>query len=214
MLLFKLSMKSFGLWIVDLKYFWLSTLIIVVALVLAIFPQATEAKIRLAGLFLQLFGVSTVIWGISETRALFGHPSLASKTKALIVRLLPFRRKTIGIVASIEAKSDTGKAREYITNSPGPNPTIDTRLDSLEKNISLINERLDQTQREIDLEFQKANKRLKQEKKERLEDTNSIREKLEATGTGGVHISAIGASWLFVGVILSTASVEIASWLK
>lgn len=214
MLLFNLSMKSFGLWIVDLKYFWLSTLIILVALVLAIFPQATEAKIRLAGLFLQLFGVSTVIWGISETRALFGHPSLASKTKALIVRLLPFHRKTIGIVASIEAKSDTAKARGYITNSPGSNPTIKARLDSLEKNISLINERLNQTQSEIDLEFQKANERLKQEKKERLEDSNSIREKLEATGTGGVHISAIGASWLFVGVILSTASVEIASWLK
>jgi hypothetical protein len=38
--------------------------------------------------------------------------------------------------------------------------------------------------------------------------------KLEATGTGGIHISAIGASWLFVGVILSTAAVEIVQWLN
>jgi hypothetical protein len=37
---------------------------------------------------------------------------------------------------------------------------------------------------------------------------------LEASGTGGVHISAIGASWLFVGVILSTAAIEIAELLK
>jgi len=37
---------------------------------------------------------------------------------------------------------------------------------------------------------------------------------LEATGTGGVHISAIGASWLFVGIILSTAAPEIAEFLK
>ena len=37
---------------------------------------------------------------------------------------------------------------------------------------------------------------------------------LETTAIGGVHISAIGATWLFVGVVLSTAAPEIASWVK
>jgi hypothetical protein len=37
---------------------------------------------------------------------------------------------------------------------------------------------------------------------------------LEATATGGVHISAMGAVWLFVGVTLSTAGIEISRALS
>ncbi len=55
---------------------------------------------------------------------------------------------------------------------------------------------------------------MKREEQVRQAEDNAIRMKLEATGTGGVHISAIGASWLFAGIILSTAATEIASLLK
>jgi hypothetical protein len=66
----------------------------------------------------------------------------------------------------------------------------------------------------MDEEFQKISDVLKGEEHARQSEDNEIHKKLEATGTGGVHISAIGASWLFVGVILSTAAVEIAELLK
>ena len=77
--------------------------------------------------------------------------------------------------------------------------------------MTAIHERISQTQAEMDQEFQKTADALKREGQSRVAEDIAIREKLEATGTGGVHISAIGASWLFVGVILSTASVEIAA---
>ena len=66
----------------------------------------------------------------------------------------------------------------------------------------------------MDEEFRKTAEALKNEEKTRQVEDNALHKKLEATGTGGVHISAIGASWLFVGVALSTASVEIAGFLK
>jgi hypothetical protein len=66
----------------------------------------------------------------------------------------------------------------------------------------------------MDEEFQKSADAMKREENSRQEEDKAIREKLEATGTGGVHISAIGASWLFVGVILSTGSAELAVLLK
>jgi len=66
----------------------------------------------------------------------------------------------------------------------------------------------------MDEEFKKTAEALKNEEQQRQAEDNSIRAKLEATGTGGVHISAIGVSWLFVGVVLSTAGVEIAELLK
>lgn len=66
----------------------------------------------------------------------------------------------------------------------------------------------------MDEEFQKIVNALKREEQSRQEEDSAIRKKLEATGTGGVHISAIGASWLFVGVILSTAADKISELLK
>ncbi len=62
--------------------------------------------------------------------------------------------------------------------------------------------------------FRKAGEALRNEEQIRQAEDTVIRKRLEATGTGGVHISAIGASWLFVGVVLSTAGVEIAELLK
>jgi hypothetical protein len=91
---------------------------------------------------------------------------------------------------------------------------VETRLDALEKNVTAIHERISQTQAEMDEGFQRSADARKREEQSRLAEDAAIREKLEATGTGGVHISAIGASWLFVGVILSTASAEIAALIK
>jgi len=206
--------KTIWPWLLEIRYAWLSVIVIFGALAISLRPHTTEPVIRITGLILQLLGVCTVIWGISETRALFGHPSLASKTKAWFGRF-PMLRRTINLSASVSGISIVGgRASAFVTNNPGPNPTVETRLDSLERNISLIHERITQAQNDMDQEFRKAEESLKLEKQSRQEEDNTTREKLEATGTGGVHISAIGASWLFVGVILSTASLEIANWLK
>ena len=101
-----------------------------------------------------------------------------------------------------------------ITVESRPNPTIETRIDALEKNLALIHERISSIEKEVGEEFQKAAKALINEEKARQTVDRGIYEKLESAGTGGIHISAIGALWLFSGVILSTASIEIADLLK
>lgn len=78
----------------------------------------------------------------------------------------------------------------------------------------LIHDRITGTEEEMDEEFRKAAEALKSEETARQAEDRALYERLEATGTGGVHISAIGASWLFVGVVLSTAAPEILAFLK
>jgi hypothetical protein len=46
----------------------------------------------------------------------------------------------------------------------------------------------------------------------RKEEDEETRRKLSLSQTGGLSISAMGLVWLFWGVILSTASTEIAKW--
>ncbi len=207
-------LKAVWPWLTEVRFAWLTLGVIGVALAVCLRPHTPEPVIRLTGLVLQLLGIGTVAWGISETRALFGHPSFAARAKAWLGRF-PLRRRNIVLAAgagSIEMA--TAKARGHVARGAGPNPTIETRVDALERNIELIQERISGTEKEMDEEFRKAANALRDEQQTRQTEDQAILKKLEATGTGGVHISAIGASWLFVGVVLSTTGIEIAEWLK
>lgn len=201
-------------WLSEAKHTWLAVGVTAVALFVSLRPGASEPAIRLTGLVLQLLGIGTVIWGISETRALFGHPSLVWKARAWLGRFPLLRRSVVVPARGVSASTAVGTARAVAMHFPGTNPTIDDRVEALERNIGAIHERITQTQREIGTEFQKTVDAVKREGQVRETEDRAIGEKLEATGTGGVHISAIGALWLFVGVALSTAAPEIAELLK
>lgn len=206
--------KQLWLWLVEARFAWLALGVTMAALVVALRPHTSEAVIRLTGLFLQILGISTVIWGISETRALFGHPSFAAKVKSWLGRF-PLRSKKVIIGTGTFSLPDmTLSGRGYVTHGAGKNSTIETRLNALEKNISLIHERISGAEKEMEEKFRMAADKLKTEEHMRQIEDNAIHEKLEATGTGGVHISTIGALWLFVGVTLSTAGVEISKFLQ
>ena len=201
-------------WFAKPRFVWIALGVVVLALVGVLRPGTSEPTIRIVGLVLQLMGIGTVIWGISETRNLFGHPSLSSKVRAWLGEF-PLRRRPIVINASVGAfGSSSAKARGYATHGPGPSPTTETRLDALEKNILVLHERVSGVERDMDAGLRKGGEALESEINARSAEDHAIREKLEATGTGGVHISAIGAFWLFAGVILSSASVELAAMVK
>lgn len=211
----KLSqLKGLGPWLADGKYVWLSLGTNVGAVIVAIQLAATEPWIRFTGLTLQLLGIATVIWGISETRALFGHASVVSKAKTWLQRF-PLRNRNVVITDATIACSETGDImRAFGISGSVPNATPEARLDALERNVAAIQDRITATQQKQDEAAQKAADALTRETELRQSEDAVIHKKLEATGTGGVHISAIGAAWLFVGVILSTAAPEIAAWVK
>jgi len=200
-------------WLMEAKYAWLALGVIAIALLSSIL-WPSEKVIRYAGLILQLLGIGTVIWGVSLTRALFGHPSFAAKVLSWL-KQFPLRKRTVIFGAGIGAVAMiSGKARAYQSHTPAENATIEQRLDSLERNIKLIHERITGTEKEMDEEFRKTAEVIKSEAYTREAEDRILHKKLEATGIGGVHISAIGALWLFVGVVLSTATLEISILFK
>jgi hypothetical protein len=152
--------------------------------------------------------------GIAETRATFGHPSLFQLTKNLLSRFPPFGGRTISASINITLEGIACSSRANLSHSAGENPTIESRLKVTEKNIELLNQRIDTTFQEMDLKFNKVNGNLEQEEQMRATEDRTIREQLEATATGGIHISAMGTVWLFFGIILSNASQELSQWLK
>ena len=200
-------------WLAEGRYTWLTTLVIFAALIISLRPHTTEPIIRLTGLVLQVLGIGTVIWGIHETRALFGHPSVLNKVGTWLKRFPLLRGNVTAALDGPISFAITAKGRAHTTHGPA-NPTVEARLVALEKNVTSIHERISQTQKEIDDEFQIIRGALEGEEQSRQVEHDAILKKLEVTGTGGLHISAIGALLLFMGVILSTAATEIAAALK
>jgi hypothetical protein len=114
--------KAFGPWLAEGKYVWLAFATNLFALVFAIGLGATERTFRITGLVLQLCGILSIIWGISETRALFGHASLAAKIRAWLQRFPLRRRHIVFAVGGGDLAAATGKARAFVTHGAGPKP--------------------------------------------------------------------------------------------
>ncbi len=86
---------------------------------------------------------------------------------------------------------------------------MEERVLALEKNLPIVHARISAAEKSIDDNYQKTKDLLAAEERHRKASDESLSQRLEATATGGVHITAIGAVWLFFGVILSTAPQEI-----
>ena len=123
------------------------------------------------------------------------------KAKTWLGRFPLLRRNVVIGVGGVSLSTSIGKAEAYKTR-PRTEAHIDSRLNALEKNVTAIHERIKETHAEIDEGFRKRASALSV-KTITVRGGRPIREKLEATGSGGVHISAIGASWLFVGASLA-----------
>jgi hypothetical protein len=200
-------------WLAEARYVWLALAVSIAALVIALRPGTTEPVIRLTGLVLQILGIGTVAWGISETRTLYGHKPLFAVARGWIERF-PLRKRNFVLgAAGIASATAFSRARGHVTHGTPPNPTVEERLDALEKNIGALHKRIGATQKELDEELAKLKTSVSEETRQREQEDQGNRKLIEMTATGGVHISAIGAVWLFVGVILSTAGVEIAAAL-
>lgn len=209
-----LWLRALWFWLTEPRHFWLATFVVALALIFTLRRGVTEPEIRISGLLLQILGIGTVAWGIRETRALFGRPTLVAEFRAWLRRFPVYGGRVVSASVNITMPGLSLHARGSSSASAGPDASIEARIEALEKNVKLINERIDHTQNEMDQKFRSHADLLKQEEQTRGREDQAIREKLEATETGGLHISAMGVLWLFVGVTLSTAAPEIAKCLS
>jgi hypothetical protein len=80
----------------------------------------------------------------------------------------------------------------------------------VEKNLTRVRDQLHELERETEKRLERQINALEQEKQDRAKVDEDIREKLKTSAVGGLHISIVGVVWLFLGVIMSTGSTELA----
>jgi hypothetical protein len=204
--------KAIKYWLWESRFFWLA-FVVVAAPIVASFCWPHEYFLRYAGLFLQFLGILTVAWGIWKTRELFGHPSFLMRIREWLRRFPPYGGRTM--TASARAVvTGAASARASVRRGIPPNATLEQRIEVLERNLQLVDDELSQTQKEVEEGLRKRSDAIEREAKIRAQSDQELRERLTATATGGLDISAMGALWLLVGVIMSTIPAELAGLLQ
>lgn len=199
---------------VEAKHFWLCLVVCAVAFAAVYSLGATEQAIRIAGLLLQLAGILTVVWGIVTTRQFFEMPSPTKVFKDWLARFPLRRPQAISGTATVTLAGEAVAAHGYTSWVDDPSLPLEERVLRLAKNVPLFHERIINFQAQLDSDVTQLNAAIKRESSERAEQANALNQRVVRHGTGGLHISAIGAVWLFVGAILGTASQELARWVR
>lgn len=196
------------------RHFWLAIVPTGLALMYSLGFAKSENAIRLTGLGLQLAGILTVVWGLVATWRFFGLGDPFARALDWLARI-PLRRRTI--YASMNEAVEVGDAcsgRAFTSWPLDPEASVTARIEAIEKNLPLINDRISHTQQELDREVVKLRAELNEVVAAATAQVAKVDTKVTSLGTGSLHISAMGALWLFVGSILGSASSNLAAWLR
>lgn len=197
-------------WIREPRLFWLCTFVVVASMALALFGGVTEQKIRITGLVLQLCGISTVVWGLRQTRKLFGRAGFFEHLVEWLKRFPKYKPRPVSFEGNISLPTIQLTGRAHLWQGAGPEAPIEKRLAVVEENLLALDQRLVQVDKRLDDEARKITSELHEERVLREKEDDETKRKIELSQTGGLSISVMGLVWLLLGVVLSTASTEIA----
>lgn len=196
-------------WLSASRFFWLWLSVVLIAWYAPLpFTSDLEIRMRYAGLILQLAGIGAVGYGIKRTRDRFRKsPWEQSGLTWLKDRPAVFRsrRMSNGNGAPQATLSEaSGEGSSKLVRSKGASPRVAT----LAAELLAVNERIVQTQRQVDDETRTRDSEDKWERAARVEGDARLWKMLEEFSVGGLDLSAVGLWWLVAGVILTTVGGE------
>jgi len=204
-------LRAHRAWLWESRFFWLTVLGAVGVPVAVLVWWPYEHIIRYAGLGLQVAGILTVWWGIRETRKLFEHPTFWMQAGEWFRRRPRYGGRVVAGEGSAAAAAGAfGRTTVWSHASSGA--TLEQRLEVLEKNLQSVRDDLSGFQTKTEEDIRRHDQAIREEQQARDSADQEIRKKLKSTETGGLHISAMGAIWLLVGVIMGTIPAELARW--
>ena len=199
-------------WIAEPRVAWLTILVTMIALFLALRTGATEKQIRITGALLQLFGVVTVAIGVKQTRKLFDRPGILAQTQAWLKRAPRWKGRTIALTGTGSLSlSGGGTARLDVWSQLDPKAPLDLQVAALTRNTLQLKNSLNELRGKVDSHHREQSEALHIEQANRSKEDSALRDRLESAQTGGLHLTAAGVIWLLFGVLLGTLSPEIAA---
>jgi len=163
-------------------------------------------------MFLQVLGLATVAVGLRETRKLFSRPTLLDLAKNWLTRFPAFYLRTRIVTGTANLVFGSASVCAHGTVTTNRDASVEERVARLERDLSQVTLAIQETQRRIAEDAQRQTSALQSERRERETEDARTQKLLQEAMAGGLHLEMIGVFWLFFGIILATASFEIARW--
>lgn len=208
-------LRHVGLWALRVPvapHYWWAIAVVAASLAVTGAYGWSEKAFRLSGMFLQLGGVLTVVWGILKTRADFGQPTVRSQFQRWIKEFPSFHPRVITASMNGAFPGLVGEAYGYSTHGPSTDQTVEGRLRHLEKLIKALEVAQGETHIAVLQAEKKAQRALDAQARQLVGQIDGVSKKIETTATGGVHVSAVGVILLFVGTVFGGVAPELGNW--
>ncbi len=209
--------KAMAAWLGSAWRVWcVLAVVLIIVVITSMFPGTLEDRLRLSGMTLELLGILTVAFGLKEKRVLFQRPGLLDHFRSWLNSRprLGAKPRTVSITGVGGIGSAGGVGRASVWRGTPPDATIEARLATLEANVLGLREEQSEIDKQLHEEIRNRNEALKGEREAREVATRELRTQLDTFGAGNLNIEAAGIFWLVLGVILATASPEVAKGLQ
>ena len=205
-------LTRFFKWVAEPKLAWVGLLVSLFLCCFALRDAATESSVRIAGLLFQWLGIGTVAYGVRKTRQLFDEPSFWEIFVAWLARRPRWRRDAIVGAGLAELTAMLGKAHGEVWTNVQPDDPADVKIAALVRNVDRLREGLRAVRKQIDVLNDEHSTALKAEERARAAADAKLDAQLKEAQTGGLHITFLGAIWLFLGVLFGSIPSEIYHW--
>jgi hypothetical protein len=200
--------------IVALKNAWPFWMVLSGIAIAAVFGFAlsknASASVRYAGAILQVFGLGTVAFGLSQIRRYFCRPSLLERVFAWLRQLgATFRRPTPITLEAHAGGFATVSGEAALIHKAGRDSSLDRRVTILEENLNRLRVELDAKDQKIRNDLSTLTGTIEEERRARETEVRRISSQLEELAVGGLHLELVGITWLTLGVVGASIPDEI-----
>lgn len=170
----------------------------------------SDFRVRTWGMVLQLIGAYTVWRDLSQSARRFGKASLLANTIDWAKRLIRGRGHVVS--GSLTAQFNiSGSGRGTIRQpTPPAGAPIEARIETLEYNLSKIDEELSSAFHQIAETETKLREQIVEESRKRDSAHKELQNDLHEAIVGNYAALVFGAFWVAIGIIISAWAPEIA----
>lgn len=176
--------------------------------------SSTEEGVRAAGFAMTVAGVALAVFGVVQTRALFGQEPYRRRVWRWIKELRGIFGMTRVIAGTVHAVTPGLRASGTATVRSNPKyMSISVRLRAVEENLRRVDADLSSTQQQFRDETRAIRQELARTNAEQQTGIARVAEKLKEYSTGSLDLELVGAVWVVIGQAYGSFPVEIANLL-
>jgi hypothetical protein len=204
--------KAWKAWAHDGWIGWVAFLLLMVGFVWLAATAPTQNAVRLIGFVYEIVGIAVVFIEIAKASGKNQVTPLHRRMTSYLRRLPLLPQKTNTVIAAGTATLSLTGGRARLSVGLSPTATPDQRIAFLERQVKALDDRIDAMDLRLEAEEKARADAMVTERSARVSAVADLNKRIRDVEVGGLDLSLFGVFFLFVGVILTTATPEIC-WL-